>query len=405
MKRLLGGISIVLFSLGTAAAETISILGSDTLLILNQEWARAYMEKNPGIRVEVTGGGSGRGIKALLADQVDIAASSRAMSDAEIEDFIAMTGERPWEVRVAMDGIGVYVHSSNPLTQLSVERLAEIFTGKITNWKELSGLDRTIVVYNRDVESGTREFISEYLLKGEPFALTSREVSTTGLMTSMVSRDRGGIGYGGIAYSPGTNLVKLIPDGAEQSVAPSAEAVRYGEYPLGRPLQFYLNRSTVSPRILAFVRWVLGREGQEIVRKVGYYPILPRDPSAEPAGGGVVITPENMSEHNLKVAVRFGADREGDPLAEDGEKIAIAVSFHPDGTAIREASSLGLRLGDDLKVPLMPERDPVSGLISEVRFIVRVPLISDVHLELQVPGSGVDPQNFLIPIRHWNRIE
>jgi hypothetical protein len=225
------------------------------------------------------------------------------------------------------------------------------------------------------------------------------------MMAAMVARDPGAIGYGGIAYAPGAHLLKLIPKGLDQAVAPSAQAVRYGEYPLGRPLQYYLNPSTVSPQVKSFLRWVLGREGQEIVRTVGYFPVLPPDPTPKPRGNIIPVTPDNMREHGLRVTARFGQDDSTDLFQFSKDKVHTSVHFHPEGPTIREVTSLALKLGDDLTVPLTPERDPITGLITEVEFTVRIPVLSDILIELTVPAAEGAPQIYQLLIRYWNRAE
>lgn len=273
-----------------ATAQSISIKGSDTLLILNQEWADAFMAENPGIKVEVQGGGSGRGITALLAGDVDLAAASRPMKQAEIDEFVEHYGSLPLAVPVAMDGVGIYVHHDNPITYLSIEQLEKIFKGEITNWKAVGGGDRQIVIYTRNKESGTYEFIREHVLQNGEYSPRAVTVSTTPALIAAVGRTRSAIGYGGIAYSEGARVIRVRRDAESQPLWPTNESIIDGTYPLSRPLYLYVNPARWSAAVERFLQFALGEAGQKIVAFVGYYPIpenrkakLPRFKGEAPA--------------------------------------------------------------------------------------------------------------------------
>jgi phosphate transport system substrate-binding protein len=256
----------------TAAAAPLTLKGSDTMVILGQRWAEEFMKKNPDQTVQVTGGGSGTGISALINGTTDVCMSSRSMKSAEkqkLRDRYATTGV---EIPVAKDGLAVYVHASNPIAEISVPQLKGIFTGKITNWKELGGADARIIVYSRENSSGTYVFFKEQVLQGMDFAARAQTMPGTASVVNAVSKEKNGIGYGGAAYAKGIKIVKVKKDDGSASVAPDLKTVQDGSYPLSRPLFFYL-RNKPSGNIKAFTDWVLSADGQALVDKVGYYPI------------------------------------------------------------------------------------------------------------------------------------
>src|SRR5215213_9427861 len=141
----------------TANAGNITVKGSDTLVILAQKWAEVYMSKNPGTKIQVTGGGSGVGFAALQNKTTDLANASRKIKAAEISACVKAFGKRPTEYKVALDGLSIYVNEANSIKELSLEQLEGIFTGRIRNWKDVGGNDGPIVIYSRENSSGTYE--------------------------------------------------------------------------------------------------------------------------------------------------------------------------------------------------------------------------------------------------------
>jgi phosphate transport system substrate-binding protein len=255
-----------------ASAAPVSIKGSDTMVILGQRWAEEYMHKNPNNPIQVTGGGSGTGISALINGTTDICQSSRAMKPAEkskLRDRYNTTGV---EIPVARDGLAVYVHSSNTLTEISMQQLKDIFTGKLTNWKDVGGPDSKIIVYSRENSSGTYVFFKDHVLAGRDFSPRAQTMPGTASVVNAVSKEKFGIGYGGAAYAKGIKILKVKKDAGSPAIAPDLKTVVDGSYVLARPLFFYL-RNKPSGDIKTFVDFVLSAEGQKIVDKVGYYPI------------------------------------------------------------------------------------------------------------------------------------
>src|SRR5256714_10659405 len=175
-------------------AGTITIKGSDTLVILAQKWAETYMSKHPEVKIQVTGGGSGIGFAALQNNTTDIADASRPIKAAEIQACIKAFGKKPREYKVAMDGLSVYVNEQNPLKELAIDQLEQIFTGKVKNWKELGGSDSPITVYSRENSSGTYELFKEHILKGQDFVASAQTMPATAALLSSAARDPTDIG-------------------------------------------------------------------------------------------------------------------------------------------------------------------------------------------------------------------
>jgi phosphate transport system substrate-binding protein len=255
----------------TARADNaITVKGSDTMVLLGQRWAEEYMKKNPGATLQVTGGGSGTGIAALVNGTTDIAMSSRPIKDAEKQQVQSRHKAEARQIAVAKDGVTFYVHESNPIGALTQEQLQGIYLGDITNWKELGGPDATIVVYSRENSSGTYVFVKDEVLKGEDFAATALTLPGTAAVVNAVSKETHGIGYGGAAYAKGIKELK-VKVGAEE-IEPSQANIQSGKYPLSRELFFYV-RGEPSGGLKQFIDYALSAEGQQIVTQVGYFPV------------------------------------------------------------------------------------------------------------------------------------
>ncbi len=257
-------------------AGSITVKGSDTLVILAQKWAEVYMGKNPDTKIQVTGGGSGVGFAALQNGQTDLANASRPIRAKEIESCIKAFGKRPKEYKVALDGLSVYVNKDNPLEELSLEQLEQIFTGKTRNWKELGGADAPIILYSRENSSGTYEFFKEHVLKGKDFAASAQTMPGTAAVLQSVAKEKNGIGYGGAAYGEGAKHLKIKKTAASEAVEPSEETVLNGKYPIWRYLFVYVNPAVDKGEIAAYLSWIRSDDGQKVVKDVGYFPIQPQ---------------------------------------------------------------------------------------------------------------------------------
>ena len=259
-----------------AVAGNITVKGSDTLVILAQKWAEVYMGKHAETKIQVTGGGSGIGFAVLQNNTTDIADASRPIKPAEIQACIKAFGKKPKEYKVALDGLSIYVHTSNPLKEISLDQLEQIFTGKVKNWKEVGGSDTPITVYSRENSSGTYEFFKEHILKGQDFVSSAQTMPGTAALLQSVSRDANGIGYGGKAYGHGAKILNVKKTADSPAVEPTEENVKNGSYPIWRYLYNYLNPEKDQGEIQAYLNWVRSAEGQKIVADVGYY-ALPAD--------------------------------------------------------------------------------------------------------------------------------
>jgi phosphate transport system substrate-binding protein len=253
-------------------SKTVTLKGSDTMVILGQRWAETYMQKMPGVTVQVTGGGSGTGIAALINGGTDICQSSRPMKDKEKEQARTRHNKDVKEIPVALDGVAIYVHTSCPVKSLTKAQLKGIYTGKITNWRELGWQDAQIVVYSRENNSGTYVFFKEHVLDNEDFAKDVQTLPGTAAVVNATSKDLRSIGYGGIAYGSGIRIVPIAPDEGGEPVPATLENVQSNRYPLSRNLFFYTIGEPAG-EVKAFIDWVLGEEGQKICDQVGFYPL------------------------------------------------------------------------------------------------------------------------------------
>ncbi len=262
-------------SAGGDKEEMIEIQGSDTMVNLNQNWAENYMDHNQEKYVSVTGGGSGTGIAALINDDVDIAGSSRYMKEEEIESAKENDVE-VYEFLVAQDGLAVSVHKDNPVNELTVSELKEIFTGDVTHWEEY-GWDEggEISVYSRQSNSGTYVFFNENIMDGEDWAGDAQFMSGSASINEALTEDRSGIGYYGVGYVDEVNPVNVAVDEDSEYYSPlEVENINSGEYPIARPLYFYTNGAPEGT-VKDFLDYVLSDEGQELVLEVGFYEMTP----------------------------------------------------------------------------------------------------------------------------------
>ena len=257
---------------GSGERKVITVKGSDTMVILGQRWAEEYMNKTPGISIQVTGGGSGTGIAALINGATDICESSRPMKEKEKQDIRARHGKEVKEIPVALDGLAIYVHRSNPIQSITRAQLKSTYRGRLSNWRELGWENAQTVTYSRENNSGTYVFFKEHILDNEDFAENVQTLPGTAAIVNAVANDRRSIGYGGIAYSSGIRAVPVVGKEGGEAVSPSLETVQSGKYPLSRNLYFYTAGEPLG-HIKEFINWVLSDEGQKTCDQVGYYPL------------------------------------------------------------------------------------------------------------------------------------
>jgi phosphate transport system substrate-binding protein len=258
----------------TAIAETaIQVKGSDTMVNLMSNMAEAYMQAHPDVSIAVTGGGSGTGIAALINGTTDICAASRMMKKEEI-DQAQSRNVTPVEMKIALDGISLMINKKNPVSELTLDQLKNIYTGVYTRWSDVGGPDRPIVLLSRESNSGTYVFFQEHVLQKKDYSPKAHLMPSTAAVTQSVSQDQWSIGYGGVAYAEHGDVktirVRTTPDAP--AVAPTEATVHDGSYPISRPLFLYTNGDPTGV-VKAFIEFCLSPEGQKIVEDNGYITI------------------------------------------------------------------------------------------------------------------------------------
>jgi phosphate transport system substrate-binding protein len=261
-----------------AAGYSIQNVGSDTMVNLALAWAEAYQSEHSDIRIAVTGGGSGTGLAALINGTVDIANASRKIKQEELDR--AQTNRiTPVEHAVARDAIAVIVHPSNPVNQLALQQISDIYTGKITNWKQVGGENRPIVLLSRESNSGTHVFFLEQVIRlgdSKSKALFSPETlllpSSEGIMME-VQQNPNSIGYDGLGYvTPKVKVLAVARKAEGPFVLPGIESVNTGVYPIARDLYMYTS-GTPTGQIVKYLEWIIGPAGQKIVGELGFVPL------------------------------------------------------------------------------------------------------------------------------------
>lgn len=258
-----------------ATQRYITVKGSDTMVHLGSNWAEAFMTANPEYEISVTGGGSGTGIAALINGTTDVCLSSRTIKANEFS-LAQVKGKNPLEHAVARDGIAIIVNPLNPVNALTIEQIGKIYTGAYTNWNQVGGPDKSIVVNSRESSSGTYVFFQEFVLKKKDYAATANLMPSTAAIVQSVGQDEQAIGYVGLGYVHGAgDAVKVLGVKADSGAPPvlaSEEAIIAGDYPVSRELYLYTDG---QPQGLtkAFLDYIMTPAGQEIVSNTGYVPV------------------------------------------------------------------------------------------------------------------------------------
>ena len=260
---------------GDAAIEN---KGSDTIVNLALAWAEAYRAVRPQVSIAVTGGGTGTGIAALMNGTVDIANASRRMKEDEIAAARAQ-GVDPVEHTIAIDALAVIVNLENPVGELTIGQLSDIFTGRIANWRDVGGRDAQIVLVSRETNSGTHVyFLEEVVRRGDKkakdvFAPETLLMPSSVGITSEVRRNPNAIGYDGLGYvTAEEKVIAVAAEPGQPYVMPSVASAADGTYPLSRALYMY-TAGAPTGEIAAYLGWIVGPAGQEIVRKLGFVPL------------------------------------------------------------------------------------------------------------------------------------
>jgi phosphate transport system substrate-binding protein len=260
------------------SVQAIENKGSDTLVNLALAWAEEYIALRPDVPISVTGGGSGTGIAAMINGTVDIANASRAMKAEEV-DAAKGNGITPVEFVVARDAIAVVVNPANPVNELTIQQLSDVYTGKITNWSQVGGSDRPIVLLSRESNSGTYVYFLENVIRmgdSESELLFSHDTllmpSSEGISTE-IRQNPNAIGYDGLGYvTEDQKVIAVARDAGGPYLLPSVETVNDGSYPISRPLYMY-TAGEPEGAIAEYLDWIRSPEGQVIVGELGFVPL------------------------------------------------------------------------------------------------------------------------------------
>jgi phosphate transport system substrate-binding protein len=267
-------IMLILTTMVSATAFSqakITVKGSDTMVILAQKWAELYMKSNPSASIQVTGGGSGVGITALINGTTDICNASRPMKQTEIEKLKARYNTLGVEIPCAKDGVTIFLNETNKVNELTLKQLSDIYTGKIKNWKELGGADAEIRLYGRENSSGTYTYFHDEVVM-QDYSPAVQSLPGTAAVVNAVKKDVNGIGYGGAAYAVGVKHAMVKKDANSTAYVPTNENIAKGVYPITRYLYMYL-RNRPTGEIKKYIDWILSKEGQMVVTEVGYFPV------------------------------------------------------------------------------------------------------------------------------------
>jgi len=254
--------------------------GSDTIVNLALAWAEVYQQEHPEVRISVTGGGTGTGIASLFNGTVDIANASRQITEQELQRARSI-GFEPVEYVIARDAIAVIVHPDNPVENLTIEQISQIFSGEITNWSEVGGEDRPIIRVSRETNSGTHVYFLEAVIRqGDEnddtiFAAETLLWPSSDGIIAEVSDNPNAIGYDGLGYiTPTVKVVGVAENEGGDYVLPSVETVNNGTYPISRDLYMYTHDNP-SEGVREYLDWIFSPPAQEIVNELGFVPITP----------------------------------------------------------------------------------------------------------------------------------
>ena len=274
-----GGEETAVSNSNSGETRAIQNKGSDTLVNVALSWAETYQDVDPSVTIAVTGGGSGTGIASLINGTVDIANASRAMKEKEYDDAAA-NGIEAIEHVVAIDALAVIVNLENPVSELTIDQLADMYTGRITNWKDVGGNDEPIVLLSRETNSGTHVyFLEEVVRKGDGentdiFAPQTLLMPSSVGITSELRRNPKAIGYDGLGYvdTEHEKVIAIAVDADSPYIMPTVETASAGEYPLARNLYMYTAGEPTGV-IAEYLDWIFSPDGQQIVANLGFVPL------------------------------------------------------------------------------------------------------------------------------------
>ena len=263
-----------------AKKQTIQNKGSDTMVNLAQAWAEEYHKVAPDVDVEVSGGGSGVGIAALEKGTIDIANASRNMKPEEMATAKKNTGKDPKEFVVGYDALAIYVHKDNPLNEITLDQIAQIYAegGAITKWADLGvtipgASGDEIVRVSRQSSSGTYEFLREHVLNKKDFKLGSRDMNGSKEVVELVASTPTAIGYSGMGYAtPAVKMLKVKKTAADPAYDPNVANTLAKTYPIARSLLVY-TLGEPQGAVKNYVEWMMSDAGQKVVEATGFVPL------------------------------------------------------------------------------------------------------------------------------------
>ncbi len=260
-------------------SDSLEIKGSDTLLQVVSNLAESYSNENKGIKLSVTGGGSGGGIASLINGEINIADASRKIKDEELANA-EKNGMDVWEFIIARDMLSLIINKDNPIDKLTKDQLAKIYSGQITNWKELGGNDQKITLYGRQSTSGTYVFFMEHVIKGD-YSPEMRNLEGNQAILDSVKQDKSGIGYVGVGYVADKQneirIIKVAENENSEYISPIDKS-KIDKYSISRPLyQYTAKKPEKNSEVFKFINFELSEEGEKIVENSGFDKLLPSD--------------------------------------------------------------------------------------------------------------------------------
>jgi phosphate transport system substrate-binding protein len=265
-------LTLVLASALPALAQTILVRGSDSVVDLGQQWARAYAPGHPGINIQVEGGGAAAAFAALRDQKAALAIVARMMRYKETEACQTALGQRPSEFKVGVNAVAVYVNAENPVRVLTYDELAGIFRGNYRNWSQLAGPDAPIVLYSPGTNSAIGELFGEEILNGKEFAAGLRTLAGADLLKA-IANDKNGIGFGALTDAQGVRALGIKRAFSSTPVEPTGQTIADRVYPISRYLYVYLNPAANQDAPKAYVDWMRSDEGQHVVKAAGFFPL------------------------------------------------------------------------------------------------------------------------------------
>ena len=245
---------------------SLTIKGSDTMKILVSRLAEVYMKEHSNVAIYTEGGGTATGVSALVNNNADICAASRPLRAREVKLLADNFNSVGMAVRIAKDAVSIYLNNQNPIRNLTLQQVRKIYTGQYQNWSQVSGINEPIMVLNRMPNSGTYLYLKEYVLKGNDYTENAVNMPSYNRLLKAIEEDRRAIGYGGIWSQANIKSCRI------NGIRPTWKNIMNDEYPLSRYLYFY-TVNTPEGEVREFIDWVLGPQGQQIIKDVGYFPI------------------------------------------------------------------------------------------------------------------------------------